>query len=282
MAGEVRSELKITLAGGVGSVASPGVTGSAIAAGPVARHTDLDVGQFQAMREYARRARSSQNLAEVLSRDRDSVRVIEEAVLRRHALAELDVSSARRAREEAALKAANRREAFRNRVRFGGLADDSDFGGGDRVRGRALRSSATAAKRLMKGWGVGVASGLTSQLAIPDDGGAFGAVARIGLSTVSGAAWGGVPGAVGSFLTSAISEIVRESGRTNQRLEALGRQIASIKAELDRTLENSFNEMRAFNEKQAQEFDVKMQLLVDGETIERYREERFVSSGLVN
>lgn len=280
MAGEVRSELKITLAGSIAGAGSPGVTGSSFR--PVARQADFDLGQLQSMRDFARRARHGKDLAEVISRDRSAVREIEEAILRRSATAELDLSSSRRANEQARMAAHHRRQLFHDRVRANafGMADDP-FDRGT-VGRRAIRSASAASKRLIKGWGTGVASGLAPQFAFPDDGGAFGAVTRVGLATVSGAAWGGAPGAVGAAITSTISEIIRAAGQTNMEIEILRREFATTKAEFRRAAEESFRQQKEFNENLKQEFDHEMLKIVDGETLNRYREERFVESGLVD
>jgi len=268
MAGEVRSQLTITLQGG----ASGGSLGGSAPA-PVSRRANL-ISPGQALTDYAsqRDMRFSQIAAKEIARDREAVLEIEEAIMRQQAVTQLEVSSARRARE-----------AFQNRIRTtrtGAFLEDA--GGDGRVGRRAIRSAGAASRRILRGWGTGVVAGLSSNLLVAGDSEAMGAVGRIGLSVVSGGAFGGAPGAVGALLMSTISELMRALNSQNEDIESLKRELATRYKELQREIEESHNELREFREEQAKEFKADLNRIVNGLTIDGYREDRFQRSGLVN
>lgn len=272
MAGEVKTQLTITLAGGVGPSAGAGSQS-------VSRQSDLR-SPGQSMSSYAadRQLRWSRVTAMEMARDRQAMAEIHQGLEKLEVQRSLEVSSARRAAEARARE----RNAFADRVRAsraGMLDDEFSFGPTGR---RLTRAGSAASKRLLKGFGVGIAASIGAQTLVPDDGGGAGAFSRIAISTISGGAWGGVPGAAGQFLSTAISELVRRVSAQDEGIANLRREIASNKKEAQQAIDDTHKELREFNVKLKEEFEAEMDRIIHGETISRYREERFQGSNLVN
>lgn len=267
MAGEVKSQLTITLAGGVGA------SGGGSATDPVARRGDL-MSPAQAMSNFAgdRRSRWTRAMAMEAARDSEVAREFEKARLRS------DVGEI-----ASAVRAAEAREAFKSRVRAG--PRPSMFGdefSDPRTGRRAIRSGAAASKRLLKGWGIGVAAGLTSGAIMPgEDSSGFGAFARIGLATVSGAAFGGgVPGAVAAAIASSIAELTKLLSEAEKGTEELRKALADSSKDLRKAIEDSENRMREFKEELTEKFEVEINR-IENDAKYGYREERFHRSMLV-
>lgn len=233
MAGEVRSELKITLAGGIGGGAAP--AGGSFTPRPVARSLDLDSSQFQSMREFARRARHGRDLAEILTRDRGAVREIEESIMRRQALTDLDLASSRRAR----LAFTDR---FKEHVKQTRAIDP----GSSRLIG--ARGTRPFFTRGVRAAGAGIVAAAVGDVfgANPTFAGAVGNVAS---STAVGFFSGGVLGAGISFLQSAIRNLEAITKSHDIAIDKLRATAEKLRSEIAGDLKAMNDRIREDNKK---------------------------------
>lgn len=275
MAGEVKSQLTIRLEGG--AAMGSGSTSSS----PISRAAQLTWGPGQSMSDFAgdRQSRFAREVAKEISRDREAARelsMIRENNRIRYEAEE--VGSAVRAAEERM----RRRDSLAQSVRANRqeVADGFFTEGGAR---RGLqRGAKTASKRLLRGWGAGVAAGLGGSLAMPasDEVGALGSFSRVTLSTISGAAWGGVPGAVGSFITSSLSEIMRSLSEKDKEIEDLRKSIADSIRQARQFQEAADRRMREALSDLQDKFDESVRSIIVKAQDLRRREEQFEASNL--
>jgi vacuolar-type H+-ATPase subunit H len=160
---------------------------------------------------------------------------------------------------------------------------EDDFFQSGAIGRRSARVAATASKRVLKGWGAGVVAGFASSMTpgFPDDDGAVGFLGRLTMSTVSGAAWGGAPGAVAGALTTSISEIIKGLSSTDKRVEALRESMAEWRSELGKFIRDAENEMVTLRGQLEQKLREEIDAIAH-KTLWQYREERFQNSNLVN
>lgn len=275
MAGDVKNQLTVEFRGGVG-----GQIGSS-AGGPVSRQAHV-ISPGQAMTNYGanRRAGFAQEVAKELARDREAAREL--AMIREKNRIRYDaeeIGSAVRAAEERM----RRRDSLAQSVRANRMeTPDGFFTEAGALRG-TKRGAVTASKRLLRGWGAGVAAGLSGSLVMPgaDEEGAFGSFSRVTLSTVSGAAWGGLPGAVGSFLTSTLSEVIRSLADKDKEIQDVRKSIAESRREVKHLLEESNRRLNEALSHLQDRFDESVRRIIVKSQDLRRREEQFEHSNLV-
>jgi hypothetical protein len=276
MAGEVKSQLTIKLEGGAAMASTPS------SSSPVSRAAQLTWGPGQAMSDYAgdRQSRFAREVAKEISRDREAARELASIREKNRIRFEAEeVGSAVRAAEERM----RRRDSLAQSVRANQMEAPDGFFTEAGARRGLKRGAVTASKRLMRGWGAGVAAGLGGSLAMPasDEVGAFGAFSRVTLSTISGAAWGGVPGAVGSFITSTLSEVMRSLTEKDKEIENVRKEIAESRREAKRFLEESDRRLREALERLKEKFDEDVRSIIVKSQDLRRREEQFESVNLL-
>jgi hypothetical protein len=276
MAGEVKSQLTIRLEGGAAMASTSG------SSSPVSRAAQLTWGPGQAMSDYAgdRQSRFAREVAKEISRDREAARELASIREKNRIRFEAEeVGSAVRAAEERM----RRRDSLAQSVRANRQEVADGFFTEAGARRGLKRGAVTASKRLMRGWGAGVAAGLGGSLAMPasDEEGAFGAFSRVTLSTISGAAWGGVPGAVGSFITSSLSEIMRSMTEKDKEIEDLRKSIAESRREAKQMLADSDRRLKEALADIQKKFDEDVRGIIVKSHDLRRREEQFEHSNLV-
>jgi hypothetical protein len=276
MAGEVRNQMTVEFKGGVGSSTGSG------GGGPVARQAHV-ISPSQAMTNYAaaRRDRFTQEIAKEISRDREAARELELSRYTSRVQYEAgEIASAVRASEERLRRRSNLASAVRA-DQFDDIFDDGRSGGA--LRRRTTAAAKTSAKRILRGWGTGAVAGFAATAALPvgETEGAVGVFGRLLISTVSGGAWGGAPGAVGAFITTAISEMMRALSEWSKEIEDLRKSIATFRNDLEQMFKDAQRDI-LFSQLEAETAIKKAIEDIATEAETGYRETRYQQSGLVD
>jgi hypothetical protein len=282
MSDGLRNELKITVDS---TGATSGAGGGASDAVPwaVSRRGQLDVSPFQGVSNFAgnRQLQFSNEIAMEISRDRKLAREFESSRWKRQVRHEAgEIASAVRASEERIRRRDNLATAVRA-DQFDDIFDDGRRPGA--LRRRTTAAAKTSAKRILRGWGTGAIAGFASTAALPvgEQEGAAGAFGRLLISTVSGGAWGGAPGAVGAFITQAISEMMRALSEGSKEIEDLRKLIAAFRKELEQMFKDAQREL-LFSQLQSETAIKKAVEDIATEAETGYRENRYQQSGLVD
>jgi gas vesicle protein len=226
----------------------------------------------------SRQAHFSAEIAKEIAQDRDAVREIEEAVLRRDALEALEVASTRRQ------LAADRRRRFLDNVRSTrSLAPE----GRDRASQSVLRRGRSVLRSHFRGVSGTLLTG-AAQLALPtEDEGAAGVLGRVGASALTGAQFGSFIGGVGAGAGAAVgfiyqsfielkNQISNNRAEVKETREKLAEAIAEtkrIEKELGRTLKDAMTDLEDKIKEQTEELAIEL-------VHDRYRESRSVHLNL--
>jgi len=232
--------------------------------------------------DYAgdRQTRFAREVAKEISRDREAAREL--AMIReknRIRFEAEEIGSAVRAAEERM----RRRDSLAQSVRENRQQTaDGFFTESGMIRG-ARRGAVTSSRRLLRGFGAGIAAGFGSSLVMPasDDEGALGAFSRITLSTVSGGAFGGLPGAVGGFITSTLSELVKSMADKDKQIEEVRKAIAESRKEIRDLLSASEVRLAGALLDLKHKFDEDVRRVIVGAQDLRRREDQFEASNLL-
>lgn len=274
MAGEVNSQLTIKLDGGSTPVSAPSE--------PISRASQLTWGPGQMMADYAgdRRARFTREVAKEIARDREASRELATIRQKNQIRYEAEeVASAVRSAEERI----RRRDSLASSVRENRPQMADGFFTEDRAVRGLKRGGVTTAKRFLRGFGTGIAAGVGSSLVMPstDEEGPGGFLARATLATTSGAAWGGLPGAIGSLLLTSFSEIAKGLTQKDKEIEELRKSIAEIGKDSRKFLSDFRLELHSSMAELEKKFDEGVRgVVVDSQDLRR-REEQFEYSNLV-
>jgi len=260
MAGEVKSQLTVKLDGGAALASTP--------SSPISRSGQLTWGPGQSVSDYAgdRQTRFAREVAKEISRDREAAREL--AMIReknRIRFEAEEIGSAVRAAEERM----RRRDSLAQSVRENRQQTaDGFFTESGMIRG-ARRGAVTSSRRLLRGFGAGIAAGFGSSLVMPasDDEGALGAFSRITLSTVSGGA--------------TLSELVKSMADKDKQIEEVRKAIAESRKEIRDLLSASEVRLAGALLDLKHKFDEDVRRVIVGAQDLRRREDQFEASNLL-
>lgn len=243
MAGEVRSQLTITLRGGGGGQ-SPGGGGSSQR--PVGRRADLTWGPGQRLGDYGsdRQMRWSRVMAMEAAQDRQSVREIQDALMRHQAERELNISSQRRARE-----------AFIQRVKNNTFATEAAIISTSGFERSLKKKAYKYGKEYLKG---GIKAGFAGFMAgeftssLPEGGGIHGAALRMHAAQLAGAGagfmFGGPVGAATGASLATIIQAISEVKNYIQDLYQMGQKLDDELKRREKAIKQMQDEIKKFKE----------------------------------
>lgn len=270
MSDGLRNDMKITV-DSTGAVAGAGGPSDSVP-WQVSRNSQVEISPFQSVSNFAadRQLRFSREIAIEIARDRQAVREIEEAVLRKQAQGQLEVASMRRAAEMA------RRDRMLTLVRR--RDDDVDDGRFERKMSSRARSVAKSSLRQL---GRGAIAGALVSSITPDGGGLAGSLARIAGDTIAGAAFGGAPGAAFSAIWAGITELRTLLGQQDRELHQMREQALEIRLKVEAEID-SIKEGFARIEREFQEaFDKFVRDSIEKASINSYRQTRDIALSMV-
>jgi hypothetical protein len=271
MSDGLRNELKITV-DSTGAIGGPGGGASDAAPWPVARRGQLELSPFQAASNFAAdsQLRFTREMAMEISRDRQSAREVQEALMRRDVLEELDLSSARRA------KAMERRNALLASVRRRGELDTDD-GFGRRMDSRARSFARGTIRDASRGL---LASAMASTI-MPEGDGITGSLSRIGADVAVGATYGGKAGAAVALIWSSIRELRTLVSQIDKSAQERRDSDAKARQKVDDALHDLHAELAQIKADADRDFTHMVTVAVDRATIQSYRQSRYTSFDLV-